>query len=130
MTQGFARSLSGTLLSSFFQEVGVQGQSPALPSVLNDRMKRSPRVPYRSDRRDPCYFQLPPIGTMPSHGEARMSTGPWNNGAGAPLCRESRFTSAERNGPYKQDPVPAFLAGVGKSCLFLTTYLGWAKNAV
>ena len=88
MTQGFARSLSGTLLSSFFQEVGVQGQSPALPSVLNDRMKRSPRVPYRSDRWDPCYFQLPPIGTMPSHGEARMSTGPWNNGAGAPLCRE------------------------------------------
>lgn len=35
-----------------------------------------------------------------------MSTEPWNNGVGAPLCRESRFTADEWNGLCCLSPLP------------------------
>lgn len=44
------------------------------------------------------FIWLPVIGTISALRKASLSRGPWNNGVGAPLCRESPFTGAERNG--------------------------------
>ena len=38
--------------------------------------------------------QLPVIGAAEIHRKTSLSSGPWNNGAGAPLCRESHLTGA------------------------------------
>ena len=79
--------------ASSLEEAGVRGRAPA-GSMNNLNIFRCMMVEAITGPILLPAVQLPVIGEAEIHRKTSLSSGPWNNGAGAPLCRESHLTGA------------------------------------
>ena len=79
--------------ASSLEEAGVRGRAPVITGS-NEFFSFGVWWRRRSRGRHLAAVQLPVIGEADIHRKTSLSSGPWNNGAGAPLCRESHLTGA------------------------------------